>query len=120
MEGRFAGVGRCEEQAVTRDDGLADSASRRAGEGRLHTKCLMECVGGGRGEYDMWGPFTQSAGLALKQISQEIDSKSMTVVNASTLSTPFASFSFSATASFEVQSPSRIEVRSTKSRSLPP
>uniref|UniRef100_A0A0A9BWY4 Plastid lipid-associated protein/fibrillin conserved domain-containing protein n=1 Tax=Arundo donax TaxID=35708 RepID=A0A0A9BWY4_ARUDO len=49
--------------------------------------------------------------VKVKQISQEIDSKSMTIVNASTLSTPFASFSFSATASFEVQSPSRIEVQ---------
>jgi len=48
--------------------------------------------------------------VKVKQISQEIDSKSMTIVNASTLTTPFASFSFSATASFEVQSPSRIEV----------
>uniref|UniRef100_A0A0E0MB51 Plastid lipid-associated protein/fibrillin conserved domain-containing protein n=1 Tax=Oryza punctata TaxID=4537 RepID=A0A0E0MB51_ORYPU len=43
------------------------------------------------------------------KISQEIDTNSMTIVNASTISTPFASFSFSATASFDVQSPSRIE-----------
>ncbi|EEC67495.1 hypothetical protein OsI_34766 [Oryza sativa Indica Group] len=43
------------------------------------------------------------------EISQEIDTNSMTIVNASTISSPFASFSFSATASFDVQSPSRIE-----------
>jgi hypothetical protein len=48
--------------------------------------------------------------VKVKQISQEIDSKSRTIVNASTLSTLFASFSFSAAASFEVHSPSRIEV----------
>ncbi|CAL4932442.1 unnamed protein product [Urochloa decumbens] len=56
----------------------------------------------------------------VKQISQEIDSKSMTIVNASTLTTPFASFSFSATASFEVQSPSRIEVQFKEGSFQPP
>ncbi|CAL4915742.1 unnamed protein product [Urochloa decumbens] len=60
-------------------------------------------------------PFTK-----VKQISQEIDSKSMTIVNASTLTTPFASFSFSATASFEVQSPSRIEVQFKEGSFQPP
>ncbi|CAN6294157.1 unnamed protein product [Urochloa humidicola] len=58
--------------------------------------------------------------VKVKQISQEIDSKSMTVVNASTLTTPFASFSFSATASFEVQSPSRIEVQFKEGSFQPP
>ncbi|XP_062200355.1 probable plastid-lipid-associated protein 3, chloroplastic [Phragmites australis] len=58
--------------------------------------------------------------VKVKQISQEIDSKSMTIGNASTLSTPFASFSFSATASFEVQSPSRIEVQFKEGSFLPP
>ncbi|TVU02193.1 hypothetical protein EJB05_52336 [Eragrostis curvula] len=58
--------------------------------------------------------------VKVKQISQEIDSKSMTIVNASTLSTPFASFSFSATASFEVQSPSRIEVQFKEGSFQPP
>ncbi|CAD6212174.1 unnamed protein product [Miscanthus lutarioriparius] len=58
--------------------------------------------------------------VKVKQISQEIDSKSMTIVNASTLTTPFASFSFSATASFEVQSPSRIEVQFKEGNFQPP
>ncbi|KAL6905388.1 hypothetical protein ACP4OV_002989 [Aristida adscensionis] len=58
--------------------------------------------------------------VKVKQISQEIDSKNMTIVNASTLSTPFASFSFSATASFEVQSPSRIEVQFKEGSFQPP
>lgn len=58
--------------------------------------------------------------VKVKQISQEIDSKSMTIVNASTLTTPFASFSFSATASFEVQSPSRIEVQFKEGSFKPP
>ncbi|KAJ6818797.1 putative plastid-lipid-associated protein 3, chloroplastic [Iris pallida] len=49
--------------------------------------------------------------VKVKQISQVIDSKSMTVVNAATISNPFASFSFSATASYEVLSSSRVQVR---------
>ncbi|PAN48257.1 hypothetical protein PAHAL_9G371700 [Panicum hallii] len=58
--------------------------------------------------------------VKVKQISQGIDSKSMTIVNGSTLTTPFASFSFSATASFEVQSPSRIEVQFKEGSFQPP
>ncbi|KAE8789788.1 putative plastid-lipid-associated protein 3, chloroplastic [Hordeum vulgare] len=54
------------------------------------------------------------------KISQEIDSRSMTIINASTISTPFASFSFSATASFEVQTPSRIEVQFKEGSFQPP
>ncbi|XP_047094632.1 probable plastid-lipid-associated protein 3, chloroplastic [Lolium rigidum] len=56
----------------------------------------------------------------VEKISQEIDSRSMTIVNASTISTPFASFSFSATASFEAQSPSRIEVQFKEGSFQPP
>lgn len=48
--------------------------------------------------------------LKVKQITQEIDTKSMKIVNSTTLSSPFASFTFSASASFEVRSPSRIKV----------
>lgn len=48
--------------------------------------------------------------LKIKKISQSIDSKSSTIVNAAALSSPFATFSFSASASFEVQTPSRIKV----------
>ncbi|KAM3409307.1 hypothetical protein ACQJBY_001959 [Aegilops geniculata] len=60
-------------------------------------------------------PFTR-----VDKISQEIDSRSMTIINASTISTPFASFSFSATASFEVQTPSRIEVQFKEGSFQPP
>uniref|UniRef100_A0ACD5THY1 Uncharacterized protein n=1 Tax=Avena sativa TaxID=4498 RepID=A0ACD5THY1_AVESA len=56
----------------------------------------------------------------VEKISQEIDSRSMTIVNASTISTPFASFSFSATAAFEAQSPSRIEVQFKEGSFQPP
>uniref|UniRef100_A0A0E0IWX1 Plastid lipid-associated protein/fibrillin conserved domain-containing protein n=1 Tax=Oryza nivara TaxID=4536 RepID=A0A0E0IWX1_ORYNI len=54
------------------------------------------------------------------EISQEIDTNSMTIVNTSTISSPFASFSFSATASFDVQSPSRIEVQFKEGSFQPP
>ncbi|KAG6489715.1 hypothetical protein ZIOFF_050991 [Zingiber officinale] len=47
--------------------------------------------------------------LKVKRISQVIDSKTLEVVNATTLSSPFATFSFSSTASFEVQTSSRIQ-----------
>lgn len=42
--------------------------------------------------------------LKIKRISQVIDSKTMEIVNATTLSSPFATSSFGASASFEVQS----------------
>lgn len=48
--------------------------------------------------------------LKVKSISQSIDTKSLSIDNSTTLSSPFAEFSFSASASFEVRSPSRIEV----------
>lgn len=48
--------------------------------------------------------------LKVKRISQEIDTQSLTIKNSTTISSPFASFSFSASASFEVQTPSRIQV----------
>ncbi|XP_008800090.1 probable plastid-lipid-associated protein 3, chloroplastic isoform X2 [Phoenix dactylifera] len=51
--------------------------------------------------------------LKIKKISQAIDTKNMTIVNATMLSSPFATFSFSASASFEVRSPSRIQLRYT-------
>lgn len=58
--------------------------------------------------------------LKIEKISQEIDSKSMTIINATTLSSPFATFSFSATASFEVRSPSRIQVKFKEGAFQPP
>ncbi|KAF0930816.1 hypothetical protein E2562_035396 [Oryza meyeriana var. granulata] len=56
----------------------------------------------------------------VEKISQEIDTKGMTIVNASTISSPAASFSFSATASFDVQSPSRVEVQFKEGSFQPP
>ncbi|KAL9271568.1 Plastid lipid-associated protein 3, chloroplastic-like protein [Drosera capensis] len=48
--------------------------------------------------------------LKVERISQSIDTSSSTIENSMTLSSPFATFSFSASASFEVRSPSRIQV----------
>ncbi|ERN15522.1 plastid lipid-associated protein 3, chloroplastic [Amborella trichopoda] len=49
--------------------------------------------------------------LELEKICQEINTKSFTVQNSITYSSPLATFSFSASASFEVRSPSRIQVK---------
>ncbi|MQL94675.1 hypothetical protein Taro_027341 [Colocasia esculenta] len=58
--------------------------------------------------------------LKVKKITQEIDTKSSTIINSITLASPFASFSFSASASFEVRSPSRIQVRFKEGTFNPP
>lgn len=58
--------------------------------------------------------------LKVEKISQAIDTRSMTIINVATLSSPFAKFSFSATASFEVRSPSRIQVKFTEGSFQPP
>ncbi|KAL1211112.1 putative plastid-lipid-associated protein 3 [Cardamine amara subsp. amara] len=58
--------------------------------------------------------------LKVKSISQSIDTKTLTVDNSTTLSSPFADFSFSASASFEVRSPSRIEVSFKEGTLRPP
>ncbi|KAF8101719.1 hypothetical protein N665_0201s0043 [Sinapis alba] len=58
--------------------------------------------------------------LKVKSISQSIDTKSLSIDNSTTLSSPFADFSFSATASFEVRSPSRIEVSFKEGTLKPP
>lgn len=58
--------------------------------------------------------------LKIKKISQSIDSKNRTIVNATTLASPFAALSFSASASFEVQSPSRIQVQFKEGSLQPP
>ncbi|KAH7514946.1 hypothetical protein FEM48_Zijuj11G0144000 [Ziziphus jujuba var. spinosa] len=47
--------------------------------------------------------------LKVDKITQAIDTSGLTIVNATTLSGPFATFTFSASASFEVRSPSRIQ-----------
>jgi len=56
--------------------------------------------------------------LKVKSISQSIDTNNLIIDNSTTLSSPFADFSFSATASFEVRSPSRIEVTKLTNTSL--
>lgn len=48
--------------------------------------------------------------LKVKEIRQAIDTSSLTIVNSTTLSSPFATLSFSASATFEVRSPTRIQV----------
>ncbi|KAJ0239995.1 plastid-lipid-associated protein 3 [Hirschfeldia incana] len=58
--------------------------------------------------------------LKVKSITQSIDTKSLSIDNSTTLSSPFADFSFSATASFEVRSPSRIEVSFKEGTLKPP
>lgn len=58
--------------------------------------------------------------LKIKKISQAIDTKNMSIVNAATLTSPFATFSFSASASFEVRSPSRIQVQFREGTFQPP
>ncbi|CAL9079712.1 unnamed protein product, partial [Musa textilis] len=52
----------------------------------------------------------------LLRISQAVDCKTMEIVNATTLSVPFATLSFGASASFEVRSSSRIQVSSDRSQ----
>ncbi|ESR45987.1 hypothetical protein CICLE_v10002003mg [Citrus x clementina] len=58
--------------------------------------------------------------LKVEKICQKIDTSSLTIENSTTLSSPFASFSFSATASFEVRSPSRIQVQFKEGTLQPP
>jgi hypothetical protein len=52
--------------------------------------------------------------LKVDKILQTIDTDSFNVINSVTLSSPFASLSFSASASFEVRSPTRVQVFSWK------
>ncbi|WCJ29087.1 Plastid-lipid-associated protein chloroplastic [Euphorbia peplus] len=58
--------------------------------------------------------------LKVEKISQTIDTSNLSIVNSTVLSSPFATFSFSATASFEVRSPSRIQVQFKESTLRPP
>ncbi|KAM6587741.1 hypothetical protein CsatA_010346 [Cannabis sativa] len=58
--------------------------------------------------------------LKVDQISQSIDTRSLTIANSTTLSNPFSTFSFSASATFEVRSPSRIQVRFKEGTFQPP
>ncbi|EOY25182.1 Plastid-lipid associated protein PAP / fibrillin family protein isoform 3 [Theobroma cacao] len=47
--------------------------------------------------------------LKVKSISQTIDTERLSIVNSTTLASPFVNFSFSASAAFEVRTPSRIQ-----------
>ncbi|XP_015897559.3 plastoglobulin-1, chloroplastic [Ziziphus jujuba] len=58
--------------------------------------------------------------LKVDKITQAIDSSSLTIVNSTTLSGPFATFTFSASAAFEVRSPSRIQVEFKEGTFQPP
>ncbi|KAJ9707274.1 hypothetical protein PVL29_002315 [Vitis rotundifolia] len=58
--------------------------------------------------------------LKVKSICQSIETSSRTIVNSTTLSSPFATFSFSASATFEVRSPSRIQVQFKEGTLQPP
>ncbi|PON85389.1 Plastid lipid-associated protein/fibrillin conserved domain containing protein [Trema orientale] len=58
--------------------------------------------------------------LKVDKITQSIDTSSLTIVNSTTLSSPFSIFSFSASATFEVRSPSRIQVQFKEGTFQPP
>ncbi|KAK1325617.1 hypothetical protein QJS10_CPA01g02952 [Acorus calamus] len=58
--------------------------------------------------------------LKVKQILQAIDTKDSTILNTVTYSSPFSTISFSASASFEVRSPSRIQVQFKEGIFQPP
>ncbi|KAK2991963.1 hypothetical protein RJ640_017794 [Escallonia rubra] len=58
--------------------------------------------------------------LKVKKICQEISTSGLVIENSTTLSSPFATFSFSASATFEVRSPSRIQVEFKEGVLQPP
>ncbi|KAI9177559.1 hypothetical protein LWI28_016687 [Acer negundo] len=58
--------------------------------------------------------------LKVEKICQTIETGSLSIVNTATLSSTFATFSFSASASFEVRSPSRIQVQFREGALQPP
>lgn len=58
--------------------------------------------------------------LKVQRISQSIDTSNLTIVNSTTLSSPVATFSFSASAAFEIRSPSRIQVEFKEGTFQPP
>ncbi|KAI4303333.1 hypothetical protein MLD38_038978 [Melastoma candidum] len=58
--------------------------------------------------------------VKVEKITQSIDSSSLTIVNSTTLSSPFASISFSASAAFEVRSSTRIQVQFKEGTFEPP
>ncbi|KAL2545428.1 putative plastid-lipid-associated protein 3 [Forsythia ovata] len=58
--------------------------------------------------------------LKVDKIGQAINTSSLTIENSTTLSSPFATVSFSASAAFEVRSPSRIQVEFKEGKLNPP
>ncbi|WMV43337.1 hypothetical protein MTR67_036722 [Solanum verrucosum] len=58
--------------------------------------------------------------LKVEKICQDVNTNSLTIENATTLSSPVATLSFSATATFEVRSPSRIQVEFKEGNFKPP
>ncbi|GAU41473.1 hypothetical protein TSUD_237230 [Trifolium subterraneum] len=58
--------------------------------------------------------------LKVDKILQTIDTDSFTIINSVTLSSPVASLSFSASASFEVRSPTRVQVTFKEGSFQPP
>lgn len=58
--------------------------------------------------------------LKVEKICQEINTSDLTIDNSITFSSPFATFSFSASANFEVRSPSRIQVEFKEGTLRPP
>ncbi|RDX57715.1 Plastoglobulin-1, chloroplastic [Mucuna pruriens] len=58
--------------------------------------------------------------LKVDKITQTIDTSSLSIINSITFSSPFASLSFSASASFEVRSPARIQVTFKEGSIQPP
>lgn len=59
-------------------------------------------------------------GLKVEKISQSIDSSSLTIENSTTISSPVSTLSFSASAAFEVRSPTRIQVQFKEGSLKPP
>ncbi|CAN4128119.1 unnamed protein product [Withania somnifera] len=58
--------------------------------------------------------------LKVEKINQDINTSSLTIENSTTLSSPVATLSFSAVATFEVRSPSRIQVEFKEGSFKPP
>ncbi|CAK7356078.1 unnamed protein product [Dovyalis caffra] len=58
--------------------------------------------------------------LKVKSITQTIDTNNLSIANSTTLSSPFATFSFSASATFEVRTASRIQVEFKEGTLQPP
>ncbi|KAJ8538732.1 hypothetical protein K7X08_030028 [Anisodus acutangulus] len=95
-------------------------------------RCLIDTVYGtdlGSGLHQRYTAFSElwpllAVGtiplLKVEKISQAINTTSLTIENSTILSSPVATSSFSATAAFEVRSPSRIQVEFKEGTFKPP